>query len=128
MVKEERPLNLSLPASLTVKIVGLGGVGSIVAEYATLWLNSLSVNHEQTRFRVVLIDGDAFEPANGRMFFHRYGNKALVKRDEVVQRLGDRMQRLTLDAIDQYVTHENVGNLILPGDVVLLCVDRHASR
>ena len=124
----ERKLDLRLPESLTVKVIGLGGIGSIVADHVALWLNCLSAQHGQTRFRLVLIDGDAFEPANGRVFFSRCGNKAQVKRDDLLDRIGDRLQRLGVEAIDQYVTPDNVGRLILERDHVLLCVDRHASR
>ena len=72
------------PTEMTVKIVGLGGTGSIVSEYAALWLNAQATIHEETSFRLVLIDGDAFEPSNSRMYFSRCGNKATVKSEDPV--------------------------------------------
>ena len=42
----------------TIKIVGLGGVGSIVARYLAVFLASL-----EQPLRLVLIDGDTFEPS-----------------------------------------------------------------
>lgn len=63
-----------------VKVVGLGGVGSIAARYLAVFLASL-----EEPARIVLIDGDEFEPRNAeRMLFSRCGNKAAVVRDELL--------------------------------------------
>ena len=56
------PLIPHFAADTTVKIIGLGGIGSIVSEYAALWLCAQAIAHEDVSFRLVLIDGDAFEP------------------------------------------------------------------
>ncbi|MHC4415948.1 MAG: ThiF family adenylyltransferase [Planctomycetota bacterium] len=111
-----------------MKVIGIGGIGSIVAEYAALWLNTLAITHDAVSFRLVLIDGDAFEPANSRMYFNEYGNKAVVKARELIDRLGERLQRLLIDAVEQYVSPANIDRLIRDGDCVLMCVDSHASR
>lgn len=124
----ERTLQLQLPSELNVKVIGLGGTGSIVAEYAALWLNLQSVAHEEADIRLTFIDGDEFEPINSRMYFNRFGNKAVVKRDELIDRLGDRLQSLMIDAVPQFITPQNIGQLIHERDVVLMCVDSHASR
>ena len=116
------------PAEMTVKIVGLGGTGSIVSEYTALWLNAQATIYEETSFRMALIDGDAFEPSNSRMFFSRCGNKASVKREDLMRRLGDRLQRLMITATGDFVASANIERLIRDGDYVLLCVDSHASR
>jgi molybdopterin/thiamine biosynthesis adenylyltransferase len=105
-----------------VKVIGLGGTGGIVARYLVMYLAALDLP-----IRVILMDGDDFEPKNAeRMFFSRYGNKASVMHEDLVQTLGD--APVTLSAVEQYVTSENVGELILDGDVVLLAVDNHATR
>ncbi len=122
------PLTPCFPAITSVKIIGLGGVGSLVAEYAALWLNAQATVHEDIDFRLVLIDGDAFESSNARTFFTRHGNKAAVKREELIDRLDERLQRLMITAVEEYVTPDNVGRLLRDGDFVLLCVDSHASR
>jgi hypothetical protein len=105
-----------------VKLIGLGGVGGIVARYGSLFLASLG-----TESRLVLIDGDTFTPANAaRMFFASAGNKAVVIRDELLPRLGD--SNLSLIAVDEYATPQNLSRLIREGDIVLLTVDNHATR
>ena len=105
-----------------VKIIGVGGVGGIVARYASLFLASHGADG-----RLVLIDGDAFEPGNAsRMLFGSHGNKAEVVRGEILERLGD--SELVIEAIDSYVTPETIETLIRDGDTVLLCVDNHATR
>jgi hypothetical protein len=67
-----------------IKIIGLGGTGGITARHLVLFLATL-----QEPVRVVLIDGDEFEPKNAaRMFFSSYGNKADVVRDDLLHVIG----------------------------------------
>ena len=109
---------------LTVRLVGVGGVGGIVARYVSIFLASLPCET-----RLVLIDGDTFEPKNAnRMLFSNYGNKATVVRAELLHHFRD--TRLTLIAIDQTVSRETISAL-LPGgerEIVLVCVDNHQAR
>ncbi|MBI2926279.1 MAG: ThiF family adenylyltransferase [Verrucomicrobia bacterium] len=115
-------LQPELPANTSVKLIGLGGVGSIVARYAAMFLASL-----RRDARLVLIDGDTFEPGNAtRMFFGSCGNKAVVTRDELLPRFADSC--LTLLAIEEYLTPENISRLLQNGDLLLLAVDNHATR
>ena len=115
-------LQPELPENCSVKIIGLGGVGGIVARYGAIFLASLGRNA-----RMVLIDGDAFEPSNAsRMFFGACGNKAAVIRDELLPRFAE--SSLSLIAIEEFVTAENIGRLVRDGDIVLLTVDNHATR
>ena len=105
-----------------VKLIGLGGVGGIVARYLALFLASLRI-----RLRLVLIDGDDFEAQNAqRMYFHTEGNKAVVVLEELRRFLKD--SSLELSAIEEHVTAENVETLIHEGDLVVLAVDNHATR
>jgi hypothetical protein len=111
-----------LPEDATIKVVGLGGVGQIVARHAALFLASLGGGT-----RLVFIDGDSFEPSNAsRMFFGACGNKAVVTRDELLPRFAD--SNLSIVAIEEYLMADNIGRLIQPEDFVLLTVDNHATR
>jgi hypothetical protein len=111
-----------LPADSVVKVIGLGGVGGIVARYLALYLASLRMP-----LRLVLVDGDAFEQTNfSRMFFSRHGNKAAVTRSDLAGRFAH--TQLTILAIEEYVTAENVDRLIREDDIVVLAVDNHATR
>jgi hypothetical protein len=115
-------LQPKLPAEASVKLIGLGGVGHIVARFGALFLASLDGDA-----RLVLIDGDSFEPSNAsRMFFGACGNKAAVVREELLPRFTD--TNLSLIAVTDYLTPENIGRLIREGDIVLLTVDNHATR
>lgn len=117
-----KPLRPKLPNDCTVKIVGLGGVGSIVARYSAVFLASLQEN-----CWLGLIDGDKFEPSNSsRMLFGRYGNKARVVRRELLARF--RHSKLSINAMAGYLTDLTVSEWIHPGDIILLCVDNHATR
>ncbi len=116
------PLAPRLPPDAAVKVIGLGGVGSVVARYGAVFLASLG-----TPARLVLIDGDAFEPSNAtRMLFAGPGKKAAVLRDELVARFGESL--LSIAAVEEYVSAANAPRLLRDGDTVLLAVDNHATR
>jgi hypothetical protein len=116
------PLVPVLPEGTSVKVIGLGGVGGIFARYAAMFLASLGPG-----VRLVLVDGDAFEPSNAtRMFFSDHGNKADVTRADLLPRFAD--SPLSLIAVPEYVSTDNLGRLVREGDVVVLCVDNHATR
>jgi molybdopterin/thiamine biosynthesis adenylyltransferase len=108
-----------------VRIVGLGGVGGIAARYGAMFLASLA-----EPCRMVLIDGDRFEASNAtRMFFTSHGNKAAVVRADLRGRFAD--SPLTLIAVEQYVTPQNLAQLLGAGgagEIILLAVDNHATR
>ncbi len=111
-----------LPAQSRIKVIGLGGVGCIVLTYLAMFLKSLD-----RAFRLVLVDGDQFEPGNvARMAFTAAGNKAEVKAAETLALLGP--CRVAVVPVPEYVTAENLPRVIRPGDHVLLCVDNHPTR
>jgi len=119
-----KPLVPELRDGQAIKVIGLGGVGGIVARYGAIFLEPLTTGRSG---RLVLIDGDAFEPGNAtRMFFSDCGNKAAVTLAELRPRFVD--SGLELSAVEEYVTPENLKRLIHLGDIVLLCVDNHATR
>lgn len=112
----------NLPENSSIKIIGLGGVGSIVARYLSIFLAA-----QNKECRLVLIDGDSFESSNAtRMIFWSHGNKAEVVAEELRPRFID--SRLSLIAVPEYVKWSNLKVLIKDGDIVFLCVDNHASR
>ncbi len=111
-----------LAQNSTIKLIGLGGVGGIVARYGALFISSLD---QSARF--VLIDGDGFEPGNtGRMVFTTYANKAVVIRDELLGFLAQ--SKLTLTAIEEHVDESNIERLVNDRETIILAVDNHATR
>ena len=123
-IPRDRRLLPELRDGQTIKIIGLGGVGSVVARYGSLFLAPLT---DGKSARLVLVDGDLFEPSNAtRMFFDDCGNKAVVTLDDLQPRFSE--TGLALIAIEEYVTPDNIKRLIRAGDIVLLCVDNHATR
>jgi len=122
LVPRNRILRPQLPPNCAVKLIGLGGVGSIVARYGAVFLASLD-----QEARLVLADGDAFEYSNAsRMLFGSYGNKAAGLCGELLPRFAD--SNLSLLAVEEYAVPDNVGRLVQSGDLCLLCVDNHATR
>jgi hypothetical protein len=115
-------LEPKFPADLSVKLIGLGGVGGIVARYLAVFLAA-----QPQSTRLVLIDGDAFEPSNAsRMLFGNCGNKAAVLHGELLPRIEN--SALTVLAIEEFVTSQNIERLIQEGDIVILAVDNHTTR
>jgi len=115
-------LQPELPENCSVKLIGLGGVGSIVARYGAVFLAAQNRNA-----RLVLIDGDHFEQSNAsRMLFGAYGNKAAITCDELLPRFAE--SHLALLAIEEFVTRENLPRLVHEDDIVILTVDNHATR
>ena len=111
-----------IPPNLSVKVIGLGGVGGPVARYLAVFLAAQPVPS-----RLVLIDGDAFEPSNAsRMIFGACGNKAAVLHAELLPRVAE--SPLTLLAVEEYVSAKNISRLVREDDVVILAVDNHATR
>jgi molybdopterin/thiamine biosynthesis adenylyltransferase len=106
-----------------VVVVGLGGIGSILAAHLLLFLASI----EGARVRVVLADGDEFEVRNReRAWFPRLGNKAIVLCESLSRRFG--RPGLSIRPVDRFVTEENAADLIRERDIVLACVDNHRAR
>ena len=111
-----------IPPYLSVKVIGLGGVGGPVARYLAVFLAA-----QQVASRLVLIDGDSFEPSNAsRMIFGDCGNKAAVLHAELLPRVAE--SPLTMLAVEEYVSAENISRLVREEDVVILAVDNHATR
>lgn len=120
--RDAKPLDPSPGRVGPVKLIGLGGTGGFVARPLLMYL---AARDEPSR--VVLIDGDVFEPRNAeRMFFSRDGNKAEVVAEDLDPLLGD--AAVTLSGVPEFVTPANLDRLIHDGDLVLLAVDNHATR
>ena len=124
-MSEARALRPRLPRNCCIRIVGLGGVGGIVARYGAIFAAS-----QDEPCRMLFIDGDRFEASNAtRMFFSSHGNKAAVVRADLRERFAD--SSLTLIAVEQYVTPDNIEKILGPGgpgEIILLAVDNHATR
>lgn len=104
-----------------VKIIGLGGIGSPVAQAMVQFLSARNVSCP-----VWLIDGDVYEERNReRVLFHSYENKALAKAAELAQVCNGGINILP---VPKHVTPGNVARLIKERDLIHLCVDNHATR
>jgi hypothetical protein len=114
-----------LPEGLTCRVIGLGGIGQIVAVHLTRFLCSL-----RRTATVMLIDGDHFEQGNeDRMLVpDYYDNKAEALQAQLAGRAAS--SEVTILAFPEYVGPDNIDRLVAsgPGESVLLCVDNHATR
>lgn len=106
-----------------ITIVGLGGIGSFLAEILTRFEDNRQNANETT---ITLIDGDSYEAKNKeRQSFTSTGrNKAETKKVE----LESKFRNVSIKSVPAYVDEENAHHLIKSGDTVFLCVDNHKSR
>jgi molybdopterin/thiamine biosynthesis adenylyltransferase len=103
-----------------VVIVGLGGVGTRLAQPLCQYLV-----YKHPDSRVILIDGDNFEPRNAeRQVFTELGNKAEVTSAE----LQIAFPNLKIEAKSRFLTEDNVFVYVQEDSCVFCCVDNHASR
>jgi molybdopterin/thiamine biosynthesis adenylyltransferase len=119
------PLVADLADGQSIKLIGGGGVGGIVARYAIVYLVHLLEKLKRSG-RFVIIDGDQFEAKNRARMMYTEGSKAAVLRDEMLEFVAD--SSLTIAAIEQFVTPENIRQLLHESDIILLAVDNHATR
>jgi molybdopterin/thiamine biosynthesis adenylyltransferase len=107
-----------------VKIIGLGGIGSVVCEGLSRFLNFAKGLDSYPK--VSLIDGDKFETKNHERqnFITEGENKAETKRKE----LRDKFSGVIFTSVADFVSNANVSNLIQEKDIVMLCVDNHKTR
>lgn len=106
---------------MNIRIIGLGGVGSILVERLCRFINyTRDVNANLT-----LVDGDEYEMKNyERQEFSTFGNKAEVKASDLEVQFPD----VSIDTYPAFVNETTTANVIKEGDIVFLCVDNHKTR
>lgn len=105
---------------MNIKIIGLGGIGSMLSELICRYLN-----YSDYSGLITLVDGKEYKVKNSeRQFFTQFGNKAGSKGRE----LRSRFKNLTIDPFTEYVTDKNISEVIQNGDIVFVCVDNHETR
>jgi len=106
---------------ISIKIIGLGGVGSVLCEKISRFIN-YDTNIEAS---LTLIDGDIYETKNyERQEFTQMGNKAEIKGGD----LEDKFPNIELNYYPAYINESNINEVIKNDDVVFLCVDNHKTR
>ena len=105
---------------MKIVIIGLGGVGSILCDNLSRYLNYSDIN-----VSVSLIDGDFYETRNSeRQTFIRLGDKASVKCTELTHKFSN----VSFQDFNEFINEDNVASLITENSIVFLCVDNHISR
>jgi molybdopterin/thiamine biosynthesis adenylyltransferase len=106
---------------MNIKIIGLGGVGSILVERLCRFLNYT----REIEASVTLVDGDEYEAKNyERQEFSTFGNKAEVKASDLDIQFPD----ISIDVFPAFVNETTIMNVVKEGDIVFLCVDNHKTR
>ena len=107
--------------TINVKVIGVGGIGSLLVGPLSRYLNHQS----KEKFVITLIDGDEYEEKNScRQDFDEFENKA----KETVRRLKPRFPQIRFKAVGKYLTEDNIISNIREDDVVFMCVDNHKTR
>ena len=102
-------------------VLGLGSGGWMLAYFASFYLNFV----RDSEWTIVLVDGDAYTVKNKALQrFSSLKNKAEVQKELLSQEFGE----VTFQAIPEYVTEENIAQMITEKTYGLLAVDNHATR
>lgn len=104
-------------------IIGLGGIGSNLAEPLCRMLAHLNKDHFTGQ--VVLIDGKAYREHNTeRQRAISFANKAEV----TCSWLTDLFPNLAIEPKPVFVNDDNIFGLIFEGDIIFMGCDNHATR
>lgn len=104
-----------------------GGVGKYVSQTAATFLAGLQGAMPDKETNLLLVDGDAFSFSNTyRMDVPEFGNKAEAIGKGMLQSYD--VPGFSVRWKPEYVTKENISQIIQSGDCVFLSVDNHATR
>jgi molybdopterin/thiamine biosynthesis adenylyltransferase len=105
-----------------IKVIGCGGIGLSLLPTLCRFVN---YHDKLDEVDLHLIDGDDFEPKNQeRQGFTELGNKAEVTGEAIEKEY----KNLTVWTQGVYLTEDNIVFHIREDDVILACVDNHATR
>ena len=103
-----------------IKVIGAGGIGGHLVEPLARYLS-----YGDDYAEITIVDGDKFEDRNKeRQRFTENENKA----EHTVGLLKEEFPKIHFRSKGEYITEDNVISTIREGDVVLMCVDNHATR
>jgi molybdopterin/thiamine biosynthesis adenylyltransferase len=107
---------------MELTIIGLGGIGSILSNTISRYLNTKNFNSE---IIINLVDGDDYEFKNmERQEFLSFGNKAAVKKRELKQRF----QNIIFKDYPYFVDENSITEIIKENSIVFVGVDNHKTR
>jgi molybdopterin/thiamine biosynthesis adenylyltransferase len=116
---------------LEVVIIGLGGIGCVLAEHVSRILAFSSPFREVKIIKVILIDGDAYQFRNSeRQNFDRLGNKAIVQ----AELLSKKFPRILFGAIPRFVGEKNsekeiaVESVVKENRIIFVAPDNGKTR
>jgi len=105
-----------------IVLIGLGGIGSQLLPSLVRYLG----HRPEPRPLLVLVDGDAYEPANRSRQLFPDDALGTNKAEALAQAF--RGSELAVQAIAEFVSPANVGFIVREGDLCLLAVDNHPTR
>ena len=120
-------LDTSVVTRGRVVFIGLGGVGKYVSQTAATFLAGLQGAMPDQETNLLLVDGDAFSFSNTyRMDVPEFGNKAEAIGKGMLHSYD--VPGFSVRWKPEYVTKDNISEIIQSGDCVFLSVDNHATR
>ena len=107
---------------MEIAIIGLGGIGSILVNTLSRYLDS---NQSLQPVTIKLVDGDDYESKNNiRQEFINYGNKADVKKNE----LSHKFQNINYKEFQMFLDETLIPEIITENSIVFVAVDNHKTR
>lgn len=107
---------------MNIRIIGLGGIGSVLADNISRFLN---YKPPAPIINITLVDGDKYEPKNlERQQFQDFGNKSEIKKGELQRKF----ENIVFNNYPRFINKDTINDVIMNGDIVLMCVDNHKTR
>lgn len=107
---------------MDIKIIGLGGIGSILSNTISRYINT---NEAFAGSSICLVDGDEYEVKNSeRQEFEMFGVKSRSKYQELIHKF----HNIEYDVVPFFVNEDNISNIIQENSIVFVCVDNHKTR
>ena len=107
---------------MNISIIGLGGIGSILVNTLSRYLDTNCSLHP---VHIKLVDGDDYEPKNTiRQEFIYFGNKAYIKKRE----LSNKFSNIYYEDFQMFLDDNFISEIISENSIVFVAVDNHKTR
>jgi len=108
-----------------IVIIGAGGIGTIVSEFLSRYLN-FSDNDDKKE--IMIVDGKNYKSKNMERQLIDVDALGTNKAVYSVSKLKEKYKNIEYSAFPYFLDNQNIKNIINENDYVFYCVDNHKSR
>ncbi len=105
-----------------IVIIGLGGIGSALIEPLVRFVQY------SNKLEFLLIDGDLYEAKNANRLRMTIDDLNCAKSVVWAKRMKESFDCVRVNSVSEFITPSNIRRYIKEDDIVMMCVDNHATR